>query len=91
MYFRCRRPAGGSFINPNKANFGVDSPTAVKNNYVLEDGRKENEKDQVVTIGNKPVETMGFESVMKQQSGKLRSPSSSLSPNRTFQQEGFSP
>lgn len=61
------------------------------NNYVLEDGQKENEKYQIVMIDNKPVEIMGFESVMKQQSIKLRSPSSSLSPNRTFWREGFSP
>ncbi|KAG8516628.1 Tubulin-specific chaperone E, partial [Galemys pyrenaicus] len=74
VYFKCRHPTGGSFIRPNKVNFGVDFLTAVKNRYVLEDESEENGNKQVVTIGNKPVETVGFESVIKCQSqlSKLR-------------------
>uniref|UniRef100_A0A8D0MZL9 Tubulin-specific chaperone E n=1 Tax=Sus scrofa TaxID=9823 RepID=A0A8D0MZL9_PIG len=60
--------AGGSFIRPNKVNFGVDFLTAIKNRYVLEDEPEEEEKEQTVIIGNKPVETIGFDSVVKQQS-----------------------
>ncbi|XP_029787412.1 tubulin-specific chaperone E isoform X2 [Suricata suricatta] len=68
VYFKCRHPTGGSFIRPNKVNFGVDFLTAVKNRYMLEDGPEEDGKDQIVIIGNKPVETIGFDSVIKQQS-----------------------
>ncbi|KAM4828645.1 tubulin-specific chaperone E isoform 2-T4 [Thomomys bottae] len=35
---------------------------------MLEDGTEEDERDQVVRIGNKAVETVGFDSVLKQQS-----------------------
>ncbi|XP_046944572.1 tubulin-specific chaperone E isoform X1 [Lynx rufus] len=68
VYFKCRHPTGGSFVRPNKVNFGVDFLTAVNNRYVLEDGPEEDGKEQPVTIGNKPVETIGFDSVIKQQS-----------------------
>uniref|UniRef100_A0A8D0IPX1 Tubulin-specific chaperone E n=1 Tax=Sus scrofa TaxID=9823 RepID=A0A8D0IPX1_PIG len=68
VYFKCRHPTGGSFIRPNKVNFGVDFLTAIKNRYVLEDEPEEEEKEQTVIIGNKPVETIGFDSVVKQQS-----------------------
>uniref|UniRef100_H2RET5 Tubulin-specific chaperone E n=1 Tax=Pan troglodytes TaxID=9598 RepID=H2RET5_PANTR len=64
----CILNAGGSFIRPNKVNFGTDFLTAIKNRYVLEDGPEEDRKEQIVTIGNKPVETIGFDSIMKQQS-----------------------
>ncbi|XP_077607853.1 tubulin-specific chaperone E isoform X2 [Crocuta crocuta] len=68
VYFKCRHPTGGSFIRPNKVNFGVDFLTAVKNRYVLEDEPGEDGKDQIVIIGNKAVETVGFDSIIKQQS-----------------------
>uniref|UniRef100_A0A671GC59 Tubulin folding cofactor E n=1 Tax=Rhinolophus ferrumequinum TaxID=59479 RepID=A0A671GC59_RHIFE len=63
-----RHPTGGSFVRPNKVNFGVDFLTAIKKRYVLEDGPEEDGKEQIVTIGNKPVETIGFDSIIKQQS-----------------------
>ncbi|XP_054415314.1 tubulin-specific chaperone E isoform X2 [Pongo abelii] len=79
VYFQCRHPTGGSFIRPNKVNFGTDFLTAIKNRYVLEDGPEEDRKEQIVTIGNKPVETIGFDSIMKQQSeNKLKFPSGSV-------------
>lgn len=62
-----RHPTGGSFIRPNKVNFGVDFLTAVKNRYVLEDAPEEDGKGQIIIIGNKPVETIGFDSIIKQQ------------------------
>ncbi|KAF6274816.1 tubulin folding cofactor E [Rhinolophus ferrumequinum] len=67
VYFKCRHPTGGSFVRPNKVNFGVDFLTAIKKRYVLEDGPEEDGKEQIVTIGNKPVETIGFDSIIKQQ------------------------
>ncbi|XP_011791147.1 PREDICTED: tubulin-specific chaperone E [Colobus angolensis palliatus] len=67
VYFKCRHPTGGSFIRLNKVNFGTDFLTAIKNRYVLEDGPEEDRKEQIVTLGNKPVETVGFDSLMKQQ------------------------
>uniref|UniRef100_A0A667HKZ6 Tubulin-specific chaperone E n=1 Tax=Lynx canadensis TaxID=61383 RepID=A0A667HKZ6_LYNCA len=85
VYFKCRHPTGGSFVRPNKVNFGVDFLTAVNNRYVLEDGPEEDGKEQPVTIGNKPVETIGFDSVIKQQSeNKLHFPSVSPSLAGTF-------
>ncbi|XP_074172820.1 tubulin-specific chaperone E isoform X3 [Rhinolophus sinicus] len=85
VYFKCRHPTGGSFVRPNKVNFGVDFLTAIKKRYVLEDGPEEAGKEQIVTIGNKPVETIGFDSIIKQQSeNKLRFPSDSLSPTGRF-------
>lgn len=62
-----RHPTGGSFIRPNKVNFGVDFLTALKNRYVLEDGPEEDGKEQIVTIGNRTVQTVGFDSVIKRQ------------------------
>ncbi|XP_075388310.1 tubulin-specific chaperone E isoform X1 [Tenrec ecaudatus] len=68
VYFTCRHPTGGSFIRPSKVNFGVDFLTALKKRYVLEDGLEEVSKEKIITIGNKPVETIGFDSIVKQQS-----------------------
>ncbi|KAM4813897.1 tubulin-specific chaperone E isoform X1 [Urocitellus parryii] len=68
VYFKCRHPTGGSFIRPNKVNFGVDFLTAVKNRYALEDGPEDYGEEQIIIIGKKPVETIGFDSVIKQQS-----------------------
>ncbi|XP_077024509.1 tubulin-specific chaperone E isoform X2 [Tamandua tetradactyla] len=68
VYFKCRHPTGGSFVRPNKVNFGVDFLTAVKKRYVVEDEPEEDGKEQIITIGNKPVETVGFDSIRKQQS-----------------------
>ncbi|XP_048223673.1 tubulin-specific chaperone E [Perognathus longimembris pacificus] len=67
VYFTCRHPTGGSFIRPNKANFGVDFLTAVKKRYMLEEEPEEDEREQVVRIGSKAVETVGFDSVLRQQ------------------------
>uniref|UniRef100_A0A8C0Q7Z7 Tubulin-specific chaperone E n=2 Tax=Canis lupus familiaris TaxID=9615 RepID=A0A8C0Q7Z7_CANLF len=85
VYFKCRHPTGGSFIRPNKVNFGVDFLTAVKNRYVLEDAPEEDGKGQIIIIGNKPVETIGFDSIIKQQSeNKLSFPLASLTLTRAF-------
>ncbi|XP_016055342.1 PREDICTED: tubulin-specific chaperone E isoform X2 [Miniopterus natalensis] len=66
VYFQCSHPTGGSFIRPNKANFGVDFLTALRNRY--EDEPEGDGKKQMVTIGKRPVETIGFDSVIKKQS-----------------------
>ena len=60
-------PPGRSFIRPNTANFGADFLTAVKNCYVLKDGPEEDGKEQIVKIANRPVETIGFDSIRRQQ------------------------
>ncbi|XP_074079078.1 tubulin-specific chaperone E isoform X2 [Macrotis lagotis] len=67
VYFKCRHPTGGSFIRPNRVNFGVDFLTAIKNRYGLENTKQEDGIEMIV-IGNKPVETIGFDSVKKFQS-----------------------
>ncbi|XP_013011782.1 tubulin-specific chaperone E isoform X3 [Cavia porcellus] len=47
----------------------MDFLTAIKNRYMVEDGLSEDdEQEYTVTIGNKPVETVGFDSIIKQQS-----------------------
>ncbi|XP_012870111.1 PREDICTED: tubulin-specific chaperone E isoform X1 [Dipodomys ordii] len=79
VYFKCRYPTGGSFIRPNKVNFGVDFLTALKKRYVLEDGPEDDEREQVVRIGSKAVETVGFDSILKQQSQLSRLRDISLS------------
>ncbi|KAM4813899.1 tubulin-specific chaperone E isoform X3 [Urocitellus parryii] len=85
VYFKCRHPTGGSFIRPNKVNFGVDFLTAVKNRYALEDGPEDYGEEQIIIIGKKPVETIGFDSVIKQQSeNKLQFPSGSPVLTGTF-------
>ncbi|EMP27272.1 Tubulin-specific chaperone E [Chelonia mydas] len=57
QYFKCAHPTGGSFIRPNKANFGVDFLTAVKNRYGLNDEQDvECEKENALVIGKKTVE-----------------------------------
>ncbi|ELK32111.1 PREDICTED: tubulin-specific chaperone E [Myotis davidii] len=66
VYFKCSHPTGGSFIRPHKANFGVDFLTALRDRY--EDEPEDDAKKQIVTIGNIPVETIGFGSVIKKQS-----------------------
>ncbi|XP_074846244.1 tubulin-specific chaperone E isoform X2 [Carettochelys insculpta] len=68
QYFKCRHPTGGSFIRPNKANFGVDFLTAVKNRYGLNDEEDvECEKENALVIGKKTVELVGFDSIIEQQ------------------------
>ncbi|XP_001368852.2 tubulin-specific chaperone E isoform X1 [Monodelphis domestica] len=67
IYFKCRHPTGGSFVRPNRVNFGVDFLTAVKNRYGLEKP-KEEDGNEMIVIGNKTVETVGFDSIKKLQS-----------------------
>jgi hypothetical protein len=45
----------------------VDFVTAVKNRYVLEEGPEDDGREHIIIIGSKPVETVGFDSVLKQQ------------------------
>nr|XP_004659697.2 tubulin-specific chaperone E [Jaculus jaculus]XP_045004659.1 tubulin-specific chaperone E [Jaculus jaculus] len=68
VYFTCRHPTGGSFIRPDKVNFGVDFLTAVKNRYVLDDGPHTNGKAPVAKLGSKHVQAVGFDFVAKKQS-----------------------
>ncbi|XP_039387422.1 tubulin-specific chaperone E isoform X1 [Mauremys reevesii] len=69
QYFKCGHPTGGSFIRPNKANFGVDFLTAVKNRYGLNvEQDVECEKENALVFGKKTVELVGFDSIIEQQS-----------------------
>lgn len=66
MYCICfRHPLGGSFIRPNKANFGVDFLSAVKKKYGLNEDEQDADSgtQTLLVIGKKTVETVGFESV----------------------------
>ncbi|KAM6280570.1 geranylgeranyl pyrophosphate synthase isoform 2-T2 [Porphyrio hochstetteri] len=65
QYFKCQHPRGGSFIRPNKANFGVDFLTAVKDRYGMsnEQGGTEN----ALVFGKKTVEFVGMDSIAEQQ------------------------
>nr|KAF6302633.1 tubulin folding cofactor E [Pipistrellus kuhlii] len=85
VYFKCSHPTGGSFIRPHKANFGVDFLTALRARYEDEPEEEEDAKKQIVTIGNIPVETIGFGSVIRKQSdNKLRFPPASPTPTGSF-------
>ncbi|XP_054831073.1 tubulin-specific chaperone E isoform X2 [Eublepharis macularius] len=69
QYFKCRHPTGGSFIRPNKANFGVDFLSAVRKRYGLDDDEQdnENETEASLVIGRKTVERVGFDSIKEKQ------------------------
>uniref|UniRef100_A0A8C3TXN3 Tubulin-specific chaperone E n=1 Tax=Catharus ustulatus TaxID=91951 RepID=A0A8C3TXN3_CATUS len=68
QYFKCRHPKGGSFIRPNKANFGVDFLTAVKDRYGLNDKQDvQYGTGNTVVFGTKTVEFVGMDSVAEQQ------------------------
>ncbi|XP_055459926.1 tubulin-specific chaperone E isoform X2 [Psammomys obesus] len=68
VYFKCSHPTGGSFVRPNKVNFGVDFLTALKKRYVLEDGPNGDEKSSSLIVGSKHVQTVGFDHITKKQS-----------------------
>ncbi|NXI66602.1 TBCE protein, partial [Anseranas semipalmata] len=68
QYFKCRHPRGGSFIRPNKANFGVDFLTAVKDRYGLNDEQDvQNGAENTLVFGKKTVEFVGMDSIAEQQ------------------------
>ncbi|KFP68647.1 Tubulin-specific chaperone E [Cariama cristata] len=68
QYFRCRHPRGGSFIRPNKANFGVDFLTAVKDRYGLNDQQDvQHGTETTLVFGKKTVEFVGMDSIAEQQ------------------------
>uniref|UniRef100_A0A8C0HSQ0 Tubulin-specific chaperone E n=1 Tax=Buteo japonicus TaxID=224669 RepID=A0A8C0HSQ0_9AVES len=67
QYFKCRHPRGGSFIRPNKANFGVDFLTAVKDRYGLNDQGVQHGTENTLVLGKKTVEFVGMDSVAEQQ------------------------
>uniref|UniRef100_A0A8C3TUP2 Tubulin-specific chaperone E n=1 Tax=Catharus ustulatus TaxID=91951 RepID=A0A8C3TUP2_CATUS len=86
QYFKCRHPKGGSFIRPNKANFGVDFLTAVKDRYGLNDKQDvQYGTGNTVVFGTKTVEFVGMDSVAEQQSeNKMRFPSTSTFTSSAF-------
>ncbi|NXN12679.1 TBCE protein, partial [Indicator maculatus] len=64
QYFTCRHPRGGSFIRPNKANFGVDFLTAIKDRYGLNDEQDvEHGTENAFIFGKKTVEFVGMDSL----------------------------
>lgn len=63
-----RHPKGGSFIRPNKANFGVDFLTAVKDRYGLNDHQDvQRGTENTLVFGKKTVEFVGMDSIAEQQ------------------------
>ncbi|NXX39554.1 TBCE protein, partial [Tricholaema leucomelas] len=63
QYFKCRHPRGGSFIRPNKANFGVDFLTAIKGRYGLNDEQDVQQgAENAFVFGKKTVEFVGLDS-----------------------------
>ncbi|NWX87959.1 TBCE protein, partial [Nothoprocta pentlandii] len=67
QYFKCRHPRGGSFIRPNKANFGVDFLTAVKARYGLNDEDNVHPGKESTLFFGKTVEFVGMDSIIEQQ------------------------
>uniref|UniRef100_A0A8B9BMG6 Tubulin-specific chaperone E n=1 Tax=Anser brachyrhynchus TaxID=132585 RepID=A0A8B9BMG6_9AVES len=85
QYFKCRHPRGGSFIRPNKANFGVDFLTAVKDRYGLKEQDVQNGTKNTLVLGKKTVELIGMDSIAEQQSeNKMKFPSTSISVCNVF-------
>ncbi|NWH82223.1 TBCE protein, partial [Piaya cayana] len=66
-YFECRHPKGGSFIRPNKANFGVDFLTAVRDRYGLNNEQDVQHGTEDVMVSGKTVEFVGMDSLAKRQ------------------------
>ncbi|KAK2522552.1 Tbce [Columba livia] len=68
MGLRLWHPKGGSFIRPNKANFGVDFLTAVKDRYGLNDHQDvQHGTENTLVFGKKTVEFVGMDSIAEQQ------------------------
>ncbi|XP_060609833.2 geranylgeranyl pyrophosphate synthase isoform X1 [Anolis sagrei] len=69
QYFKCRHPSGGSFIRPNKANFGVDFLSAVREKYGLNEDQEDAESrtETSIVIGRRTVEPIGFDSIKERQ------------------------
>ncbi|XP_062980427.1 tubulin-specific chaperone E [Elgaria multicarinata webbii] len=69
QYFKCRHPMGGSFIRPNKANFGVDFLSAVKEKYGSNGDDQDSEQgtEVLLVVTKKVVETVGFDSIKEKQ------------------------
>nr|AAI07630.1 Zgc:123075 [Danio rerio] len=68
-YFTCRHPTGGSFVRPQKASFGVDYVTALKQRYEVE---IEEVTAEEMKISSKTVVMVGFEKVKKKQLDSLQ-------------------
>lgn len=65
---RSRHPRGGSFIRPNKANFGVDFLAAVKDRYGLSDEKGvQHGTENTLVFGKKAVEFVGLDSIAQLQ------------------------
>uniref|UniRef100_A0A8D0FGU4 Tubulin-specific chaperone E n=1 Tax=Strix occidentalis caurina TaxID=311401 RepID=A0A8D0FGU4_STROC len=85
QYFKCRHPRGGSFIRPNKANFGVDFLAAVKDRYGLNDEQDVQRGTENTLVFGKTVEFVGMDSIAEQQSeNKMKFPSTSTSVSGVF-------
>ncbi|NWJ10867.1 TBCE protein, partial [Crypturellus undulatus] len=67
QYFKCRHPKGGSFIRSNKANFGVDFLTAVKDRYGLNDEDNVHPGRENTLFFGRTVEFVGMDSIIEQQ------------------------
>ncbi|NXL89936.1 TBCE protein, partial [Alectura lathami] len=67
QYFKCRHPRGGSFIRPNKAQFGVDFLTAVKDRYGQNDEQDVRGGTENTLLFGKSMEFVGKDYVAKKQ------------------------
>ncbi|XP_067876646.1 tubulin-specific chaperone E [Heterodontus francisci] len=64
QYFQCNHPTGGSFIRPQKANFGVDFLSAVKDRYGQEGNQGIQDcRGNPLRWGKKPIEFLGNQDV----------------------------
>ncbi|KAI1240796.1 hypothetical protein IHE44_0009239 [Lamprotornis superbus] len=79
-------PKGGSFIRPNKANFGVDFLTAVKDRYGLNDKQDIQQLNKLVDISVREcaVSHAGQEEEISRTENKMRFPSTSTLTSSAF-------
>lgn len=68
QYFQCRHPTGGSFLRPNKADFGRDIVSAIREKYIPKDLETGDIDESVMSLGNKTVEMIGAKKVATKQS-----------------------
>uniref|UniRef100_UPI00398F683F tubulin-specific chaperone E isoform X2 n=1 Tax=Pristiophorus japonicus TaxID=55135 RepID=UPI00398F683F len=60
QYFQCSHPTGGSFVRPQKASFGIDFLSALKDRYGHEGNQGiQDSQGNPLCWGKRPIELMG--------------------------------
>lgn len=68
QYFKCSHPTGGSFLRPNKADFGRDIVLAFKEKYIPNDMETGDIDEKIMSLGSRTVEMVGAQKIATRQS-----------------------